>query len=118
MRRRTGRSLPDSCPTAPNRSGDGAPAPVHGRVTRLGELSGGAAEKDEADRRVHDHEGQMRGQAVAEERLLRDGAAEEVDPRQLARPEVRCRDRSAAKKKMMGRKVKSVRKGTCMPKSG
>src|SRR5438552_2909453 len=30
MRRRTGRSLPDPCPTAPNRSGDGAPAPVHG----------------------------------------------------------------------------------------
>ncbi len=30
MRRRTGRSLPDPCPAAPNRSGDGAPAPVHG----------------------------------------------------------------------------------------
>src|SRR5439155_4196788 len=32
MRRRTGRSLPDPCPAAPNRSGDGAPAPVHGRL--------------------------------------------------------------------------------------
>ena len=32
MRRRTGRSLPDPCPTAPNRSGDGAPAPVHGSL--------------------------------------------------------------------------------------
>src|SRR5207249_2715259 len=32
MRRRTGRSLPDPCPTAPNRSGDGAPASVHGSL--------------------------------------------------------------------------------------
>src|SRR3989454_12075263 len=32
MRRRTGRSLPGPCPAAPNRSGDGAPAPVHGSV--------------------------------------------------------------------------------------
>src|SRR5204862_3608843 len=32
MRRRTGRSLPDPCPTAPNRSGEGAPAPVHGSL--------------------------------------------------------------------------------------
>jgi len=32
MRRRTGRSLPDPCPAAPNRSGDGAPAPVHGSL--------------------------------------------------------------------------------------
>src|SRR5436190_3746943 len=32
MRRRTGRPLPDLCPTAPNRSGDGAPAPVHGSL--------------------------------------------------------------------------------------
>src|SRR5204863_9286699 len=32
MRRRTGRSLPDPCLAAPNRSGDGAPAPVHGRL--------------------------------------------------------------------------------------
>src|SRR5207244_5841863 len=32
LRRRTGRSLPDPCPAAPNRSGDGAPAPVHGSV--------------------------------------------------------------------------------------
>src|SRR5256712_10377001 len=31
MRRRTGRSLPDPWPAAPNRSADGAPAPVHGR---------------------------------------------------------------------------------------
>src|SRR6184192_4808239 len=68
------------------------PAPPS-RVTLLGELAGGAPEKDEADRRVHDHEGQMRRQAVAEERLLRGGTAEEVDPPQLARPEVRGRDR-------------------------
>src|SRR6266850_508313 len=32
MRRRTGRSLRDPCPAAPNRSGDGAPAPVHGSL--------------------------------------------------------------------------------------
>src|SRR3989442_7505685 len=32
MRRRTGRSLADPCPAAPNRSGDGAPAPVHGSL--------------------------------------------------------------------------------------
>src|SRR5437867_13368023 len=32
MRRRTGRSLPDPCPAAPNRSGDGVPAPVHGSL--------------------------------------------------------------------------------------
>src|SRR5213594_2716841 len=32
MRRRTGWSLPDPCPAAPNRSGDGAPAPVHGSL--------------------------------------------------------------------------------------
>src|SRR5881409_2312970 len=32
MRRRRGRSLPDPSPAAPNRSGDGAPAPVHGRL--------------------------------------------------------------------------------------
>src|SRR5207244_1262542 len=32
MRRRTGQSLPDPWPAAPNRSGDGAPAPVHGRL--------------------------------------------------------------------------------------
>src|SRR5439155_1098639 len=32
MGRRTGRSLPDPCPAAPNRSADGAPAPVHGRL--------------------------------------------------------------------------------------
>src|SRR5439155_26194387 len=32
MRRRTGRSLPDPCPAAPNRSGDGGPAPVHGSL--------------------------------------------------------------------------------------
>src|SRR5205814_2370705 len=32
MRRRTGRSLPDPRPAAPNRSGDGAPAPVHGSL--------------------------------------------------------------------------------------
>src|SRR6266566_2904381 len=32
MTRRTGRSLPDPCPAAPNRSGDGAPAPVHGSL--------------------------------------------------------------------------------------
>jgi len=32
VRRRTGWSLPDPCPAAPNRSGDGAPAPVHGSL--------------------------------------------------------------------------------------
>src|SRR5439155_18867065 len=36
MRRRTGRSLPDPCPAAPNRSGDGDPTPVHGRPRSLG----------------------------------------------------------------------------------
>ena len=28
-------NLPDPCPTAPNRSGDGAPAPVHGSLGSL-----------------------------------------------------------------------------------
>src|SRR5947199_7802737 len=32
MRRGTGWPLPDPCPAAPNRSGDGAPAPVHGSL--------------------------------------------------------------------------------------
>src|SRR5207249_12194476 len=32
MRRRRGRSLPDPSPAAPNRSGEGAPARVHGRL--------------------------------------------------------------------------------------
>src|SRR5207253_10593940 len=77
---------------------------VSGHAPRLGELAGGAAEKDEADRRVHDHEGQMRRQAVAEERLLRDGPAEEVDPRQLARPEVRRRDRKRGEEEDDGEK--------------
>src|SRR5439155_27359455 len=36
MRRRTGRSLPNPCPPAPNRSGDGAPrSPARQSVMRL-----------------------------------------------------------------------------------
>src|SRR5207245_7892701 len=40
MRRRTGRSLPDPCPTAPNRSGAGAPAPVHASLGSRSLVSG------------------------------------------------------------------------------
>src|SRR5205814_8932118 len=45
MGRRTGRSLPAPWPGAPNRSGDGAPAPVHGRLgSRFQSAGTGAGE--------------------------------------------------------------------------
>src|SRR5213078_1328396 len=43
MRRRTGRSLPDPCPAAPNRSADGAPAPVHGSLGSRSQSAGTGA---------------------------------------------------------------------------
>src|SRR5437762_8144713 len=43
MRRRTGRSLPDPSPAAPNRSADGAPAPVHGRLGSRSQSAGTGA---------------------------------------------------------------------------